>query len=192
MSAQTGAASHPPIVPMMDGEALAAFLLGRRPHPPAFGTSGLDGYLTALIIGPRFIDPRSWIPLFTGDQALIAPEGTPEFSAVQTIVANYNRISACLADFPSAFRPKFDDRGNGVWDSIFWTGGFLSATEHAPRLWNPVISGHSSTGDIIAPIRALSSSTRTVGDAEMRAVAKAVVDIREYFMPRRVKDARRR
>lgn len=82
---------------------------------------------------------------------------------------------------------------NGVWDSIFWTGGFLSATEHAPRLWNPVIRGYSSTGDIIAPIRALSSSSKTtVGDAEMRAVAKAVVDIRKYFMPRRVKDTRRR
>lgn len=193
MSAQTGAASHPPIVPMMDGEALAAFLRSRRPHPPAIGASGLDGYLTALIIGPRFIDPRQWIPLFVGDKALMAPEGTPEFSAVQTIVANYNRISACLADFPGAFRPKFDDRGNGVWDSIFWTGGFLSATEHAPRLWRPVIRGHSSTGDIIAPIRALSSSSKTIaGDAEMRAVAKAAVDIREYFMPRRVKDARRR
>lgn len=95
-----------------------------------------------MIIGPRFIDPRLWIPLFVGDKALTAPEGTPEFAAVQTIVANYNRISACLADFPGAFRPKFDDRGNGEWDAIFWTGGF--------------------------------------------------VDIREYFMPRRVKDAHRR
>lgn len=54
MSAQTGAASRPPIVPIMDGEALAAFLRSRRPHPPAIGASGLDGYLTALIIGPRF------------------------------------------------------------------------------------------------------------------------------------------
>lgn len=191
MSAPADAAPHPPIVPIMDGEALAAFLR-RRPHPPAIGASGLDGYLTALIIGPRFIDPRLWIPLFAGDKALMAPQGTPAFSAVQTIVANYNRISACLADFPETFRPKFDDRGNGNWDGIFWTSGFLSATEHAPRLWNPVIKGHSSTGDIIAPIRALSSSTKTVGEAERRSVTKAVVDIREYFMPRRVKDARRR
>lgn len=31
--------------------------------------SGLDGYLTALIIGPKFIDPRQWIPLLTGAEA---------------------------------------------------------------------------------------------------------------------------
>jgi uncharacterized protein len=24
--------------------------------------SGIDGYLTALVIAPKFIDPRQWIP----------------------------------------------------------------------------------------------------------------------------------
>lgn len=40
------------------------------------------GYLTAMII-----DPREWIPLLTGAEALNAPMETTEHQAVQTIVA---------------------------------------------------------------------------------------------------------
>jgi uncharacterized protein len=49
---------------MLDDAAFEAFVNKRRPHAPVFSMDGLDGYLTALIIGPRFIDPRQWIPLF--------------------------------------------------------------------------------------------------------------------------------
>lgn len=63
--------SVPPSRPMLDDAAFETFLHKRRPHPPVFGMDGLDGYLTTLIIGPRFIDPRQWIPLFAGEQALI-------------------------------------------------------------------------------------------------------------------------
>jgi hypothetical protein len=40
------------------------------------------GYLTAMII-----DPREWIPLLTGAEALNAPMETTGYQAVQTIVA---------------------------------------------------------------------------------------------------------
>ncbi|MDR3489027.1 MAG: hypothetical protein P4M05_29495 [Bradyrhizobium sp.] len=107
------------------------------------------------------------------------------------MVANYNRISACLSDFPAHYRPRFEKRSNGSWDGILWMSGFLCATEFVPRLWNPVIKGHASTGGIIAPIRSI-GDVPVSDDTEMQAVAKAVVDIREYFMPKRVKDAKRR
>ncbi|WP_367142522.1 UPF0149 family protein [Mesorhizobium sp.] len=57
---------------MLDDAAFETFLHKQRPHPPVFGMDGLDGYLTALIIGARFIDPRQWIGLFAGEQALMA------------------------------------------------------------------------------------------------------------------------
>ncbi|MDR3489628.1 MAG: YecA family protein, partial [Bradyrhizobium sp.] len=132
-----------------------------------------------------------WVPLFAGDKALTAGEDAPEFRFIQSMVANYNRISACLPDFPALYRPRFEKRSNGSWDGILWMSGFLGATEFVPRLWNPVIKGHASTGDIIAPIRSIGDAP-AADDTEMRTVAKAVVDIREYFMPRRVKDAKRR
>jgi uncharacterized protein len=191
MSGSAGASPRSGPVAIMDDVEISAFLLARRPHPPAIGASGLDGYLTGLIIGPRFIDPTHWVPLFAGDTALTAGEDAPEFRFIQSMVANYNRISSCLSDFPALYRPRFEKRSNGTWDGILWMSGFLGATVFAPRLWNPVIKGYPSTGGIIAPIRSIGDAP-AADDTEMQAVAKAVVEIREYFMPRRVKDAKRR
>ncbi|RVN77598.1 YecA family protein, partial [Sinorhizobium meliloti] len=46
--------------PKLDDKAFEAFIRARRPASPIWSMSGLDGYLTALIIGPKFIDPRKW------------------------------------------------------------------------------------------------------------------------------------
>ncbi|WP_028749711.1 UPF0149 family protein, partial [Rhizobium mesoamericanum] len=56
--------------PKLDDDAFEAFIRRRRPPSPIWSMSRLDGYLTALIIGPRFIDPRQWIPELTGPDAL--------------------------------------------------------------------------------------------------------------------------
>lgn len=184
------ASSVPPSRPMLDDAAFETFLHKQRPHPPVFGMDGLDGYLTALIIGPRFIDPRQWIPLFAGEQALMALEGTTEALAVQTLVANYNRISTGLGETPETWRPRFARRNDGSFDPFHWSTAFLLATGYATRLWRPVLRGHAATRDIIAPIRDTTGVNSRLDDAGVAAVAKAVVAIRSYFMPQRVKAAR--
>lgn len=87
----------------------------------------LDGYLTALIIGPRFIDPRQWIPLFAGERALMALEGTTQALAVQTLIANKNRFSTGLAETRKTWRPRFARRNNGSFDHFHWLAAFLFA-----------------------------------------------------------------
>lgn len=82
----------------LDDVALEAFIRGRRPASPIWSTSGLEGYLTALIIGPKFIDPPKWIPEPTGPDALNLPMETIEHRAEQTIVAEHNHISASLSE----------------------------------------------------------------------------------------------
>jgi len=190
LAARPAAASPPPPSrPMLDDATFQAFLHKQRPHPPVFSMDGLDGYLTALIIGPRFIDPRQWIGLFAGEQALMALEGTTEALAVQTLVANYNRISTGLAETPEAWRPRFAQRKDSTFDPFEWSTAFLLATGFAPSLWRPVLRGHAKTGDIIAPIRDTTGVNSRLNDAGVAAVAKAVVAIRSYFMPKRVKAA---
>jgi uncharacterized protein len=174
-------------LPKLDDKAFEAFLLKRRPFPPICTMTGLEGYLTALIIGPKFIDPFQWIPLFTGEEALNAPMETTEHQAVQTIVAEYNRISSTLAERPKTHRPRFKDMGDKTYDRCDWSSGFLMGTDFAEKQWRPVIRGHAVTGDIIAPIRALSYANKPIPDADVVAVAEAIVQIRSYFMPRRAK-----
>ena len=172
---------------MLDESHFVEILQKRRPQPPAFTMDGLDGYLTALIVGPRFIDPRKWIPLFVGDTALMAPEETVKARALQTLVAAYNAISTGLAETPDVWRPRLAPRDNGTFDPFFWWTGFLAGTDFAPRLWRPVLQGHLETGDIIAPIRDMSEPRAILDHTDVIGVASAVVAIRTYFMPRRAK-----
>lgn len=182
--------SGPAILPALDDGDFAAFLAALRPVPPATSLAGFEGYVTALVVGPRFVDPRRWIPLFAGATALMAPIGTRESAVVQSIAATYNRLSAGMADFPDLYRPRFEPNGDGTSDGLNWVAGFFTAAEHAPRLWQPMLSGHPETGNLIAPIRAAVRPKSTADD--VRGVARAVLDIRDHFMPRRVRQAKRR
>jgi uncharacterized protein len=172
---------------MLDEAAFVAFLQRRRPQPPAFTMDATDGYLTALIVGPRFIDPRKWIPSFVGDSALMASEEAIEARALQTLVAAYNAISTSLAETPDSWRPRLAPQGDGTFDPFFWWTGFLTGTDFAPKLWRPVLHGHPETGDIIAPIRNMSEAGAILDASGLANVAKAVVAIRAHFMPRRAK-----
>ena len=133
---------------------------------------GLDGYLAALIIGPRFFDPRQWIALFVGQTALMAAPETPEARAIQTLAANYNRISAALAETPARWHPRFVRREDARFDPFFWSTGFLLGTGFAPRLWRPALQGHPDTGDIIAPIRITADAKVLLNETEVAAVIK--------------------
>ncbi|WOS64769.1 UPF0149 family protein [Sinorhizobium fredii] len=173
--------------PKLDDKAFEAFIRARRPVSPIWSMSGLDGYLTALIIGPRFIDPRQWIPELTGPEALNLPMETTEHRAVQTIVAEYNRISASLAETPKDHRPRFTRIDDLTFDAMDWDVCFLIGTGFAPKLWRPVIRGHAVTCDIIAPIRKLSETKGPTTHEDAATVAEALVNIRSYFMPKRAK-----
>ena len=182
--------SHPPILAALDDADFDAFLKAKRPAPPAVGQSGFEGYVTALVIGPKFIDPRRWIPLFAGEHALMAPAGTTECAAVQSIAATYNRLSAGLGDFPDLYRPGFIANEDGTWDGLEWVAGFFAGASQAPRLWKPMLNGYPETRSLIAPIRG--AVRQKSSDQDVRRVAEAVIAIRDFFMPQRVRDARRK
>ena len=84
--------------PMLEPGELEEFLLTCRPSVPVLSVDGLDGYLTALLIGPKFIDPRLWLGRLFGEQALIAEADTRDHLAIQAVVAHYNRLSVTLSD----------------------------------------------------------------------------------------------
>lgn len=77
---QTGDSQGTTARPKLDDKAFEAFIRARRPVSPIWSMSGLNGYLTALIIGPKFIDPRQWIPELTGPEALNLPMGNDRAS----------------------------------------------------------------------------------------------------------------
>ena len=83
------------------------------------------------------MDPRTeflTVPL-TGPDALNLPMEATEHRAVQTIVAEYNRISASLAETPKDHRPRFTKIDDQSFDPFDWDLCLLLGTRYAPKLW---------------------------------------------------------
>jgi|GEM_PF-677062 uncharacterized protein len=189
--ARPGETSPTPVAaPMLAPDALEAYLLARRPHPPVVTIDGLDGYLTALIIGPRFIDPRLWLAGLVGDKAMMAEADTTEYAAIQAVVAHHNRVSTTLSEHPKLYRPKFTRHRDGGYDALFWWLGFTAGIQLAPRPWKKVTDPRQAGRALFEPIYDALSGTGPVPDSAVVTVAAAVVELREYFMPQRVKSIR--
>jgi uncharacterized protein len=189
--ARPGEALAAPVTkPMLAPEALEAYLLARRPHPPVLTIDGLDGYLTALIIGPKFIDPRLWLAALIGDRALMAASETTEHAAIQAVVAHHNRLSMTLSEQPKLYRPMFKPHRDGGHDPLFWWLGFAAGIQLAPRPWKKVTDPRQPGRALFEPIYDAPSGSGPVPDSTVVAVAKAVIAIREYFMPQRVRSSR--
>jgi hypothetical protein len=115
--------------PKLDDVAFEAFIRARRPASPINERYRWLSHCSHH--RPKFIDPRQWIPELTGPDALNLPMETAEHRAVQTIVAEYNRISASLSETPKDHRPKFTRIDNQTFDPFDWDLCFLPGTRYA-------------------------------------------------------------
>ena len=116
---------------------------------------------------------------------------TIEHKALQAVVAHYNRLSATLAENPEQYRPMFAAHplGGGV-EPLFWCLGFGLATKFAPRAWKKVTDPHQPGHLLFEPIYAATATSHTTPDTLLGDIAKAVLAIRDYFMPARVRSSR--
>ena len=163
--------------PMLTRPALEAWLHERVRVAPASDVSGLDGYIAAIVIGPKFIDPRDWIGAIAGADALMAAEGTREHLAVQAIVAHYNQVSQTLFDRPALYRPIFLTPPAGT---VFWSLGFTEGVLLAKRAWQKVTHPDGPAHSLIEPMNKVLDQHETPADAA-EVVGKCVADIRTYF-----------
>ncbi|WP_420882171.1 UPF0149 family protein [Rhizobium gallicum] len=119
--------------------------------------SGLDGYLAALIIGPRLIDPRQWIQELTGAEALNMPMATTADKPCRSSLRDITGSRRASQKHLRCHRPRFSRSGDKTFDTMDWHVSFLMGTGFST--WRPISRGHAVTGDIIAPIRKLSEAT---------------------------------
>ncbi|MBP2233487.1 uncharacterized protein J2847_006826, partial [Azospirillum agricola] len=124
--------------PMLDTSDLEAYLRARGRVAPVSRLDALDGYLTAVLIGPKFIDPSIWLGQLLGERVLLAAEETREHRAIQAVAHHHNRLSETMAQLPYLYRPQLPPHRNGGLDPMFWSLGFLAAIRLAPRAWKSV------------------------------------------------------
>ncbi|WP_391346185.1 YecA family protein [Azospirillum sp. A23] len=176
--------------PMLSADELEAYLRARGRAAPVSCLDGLDGYLTAVLIGPKFIDPQLWLGQLLGERALLATEETREYLAIQAVAHHHNRLSETMAQFPYLYRPQLPTHHAGGLDPIFWSLGFLMATRLAPRAWKSMANPDKPEHATFQALHPLLISTAPIADADVPALAKAILDLREHFKARRNRSMR--
>jgi uncharacterized protein len=108
----------------MSLEQLNTWLNTLEPASKVDGTSMLDGYLTAIVIGPRSIPPDEWFVDLLGEHGHIATASGATLAAIMAIVGRFNAISEGLSSVPNQHAPIFEKtmtarccRIHGAWGS---------------------------------------------------------------------------
>jgi uncharacterized protein len=131
----------------------------------AMTLDGLDGYLTALCVGPpvllQTLPTAEWLPLvWGGDGEGGMDEATPFASKKQrkaTVVAvlrHLRHIAQQTAHEPAAWEPVFSIAEQGAQefaDARDWCTGFLQAVDLMPQPWQ-ALWDDPELGPLLAPL----------------------------------------
>jgi uncharacterized protein len=136
---------------------LRGFLDSAQVPETTMNLEALDGFFSALAVGPEPIPPAEYLPQIWGDAA---PGGKPAYDSpaqqafVETLLERYRDTIARRVAANAAFEPFLfeDDRGDDA--AADWGSAFMLAVSLRPRAWQPLIR-HRSAGRLIASIIAL-------------------------------------
>ena len=176
-------AKPPKPPPHADLELLDTYLMSEAAPASSMGLSDLDGFLTALAIGPAPVKPSEWLPLVWGNEE-------PDFDTVKqadavlgAIMARYTEIGHRVATDPDKLDPVFlegDDADIVVTD---WAAGFMDAVILHAKAWEPILENDEGRA-LMLPIMVLGSEedrplfdTAPLPEDEMQALLAEGADI---------------
>lgn len=106
----------------------------------------VDGYLTALALGPAEIPAERWLPLIWGRGAEHRPRfvSQEQEQRIQELLMRHGRmIAAALDDHPDDLTPIFDtvsyqDKSREYLDGEMWCYGFIQGITLSRAAWQPL------------------------------------------------------
>ena len=190
----------------MSLDQLDAWLHTLEPAPRVDGASMLDGYLTAIVIGPCPIQPDDWFVDLLGEYGHVATAAGVTMAAIRAIVARFNAISEGLSLAPSKHAPLFEKTGDGLALPQPWCTGFLNAMRLRIDDWRPLLDPSRIDHVLLLPI--LLYCTDPLGEPMLgpprkgpeteeflrtayRDIPIVIPAIRDFWMPQRIKQADR-
>jgi uncharacterized protein len=183
---------HPPL---SDDELEALDqLLHALPGDAAMNVEGLDGYLTALLVGPQLLHrfrSAEWLPaVWGGDGAASAPFTSQKQRkrAALLVLRHLRAIDRQLSSAPAAWEPVFSiaetAQGELLVDAEDWCIGFLQAVALDPAAWEPLFDD-AELGAALVPLALLGGDDselssadrdRLEDPAQRDALSRAVID----------------
>jgi len=135
----------------MSLQELDEFLTSDGAPDRSTALSNLDGFLTAVAIGPDRIKPSEWLPRIWGDEA---PEFLSEEEAnrvIGTILGRYNQILTQLRDDPGRYQPLIRQNEHGTVIAGDWVAGFIEGIALRSHGWQALLKSEKYR-NYIAPI----------------------------------------
>ncbi len=181
--------SHP--VAPAELDELDDFLASDDAPEAAMDLSMLEGYMTAIIIGPQTVMPSHWLPWVWDSESGEDGASFADLEQANRIMALLmrfmNGIARTFMDDPASFEPIYWREAQ--WGAAEWCEGFILGTQFAEEDWALLWEGKPA---LVTPFLRLGTDdgieiTRKAGDAErwMEAVAPTVVDIHAFWKARR-------
>lgn len=157
--------------------------------------SAIDGFCTALIVGPERIGTEVWLRVIFGPSLPTTPTG---LGAVQAVLQHHDAISHMLhLDRGRRWTPLYMRTADGTVLAQPWAAGFMFAVKRWPDAWRPMFERGDQTA-LMLPIIAcaeaeeveklLAAQPREMREHIGRAyhhIPEAVCAIRDYWRAQR-------
>lgn len=172
-------------------DELDDFLASPELEERSMDVSTLEGYLTAIVIGPQTVMPSRWLPWVWDREegrAEAAFDNLEQANRFMNLLMRFmNGIARAFMDDPASFEPIYWREAH--WGAAEWCEGFLLGTQFNEDAWSLLWVGKPQ---LATPFLRLGTDdgleiTRKAGDADrwMEAVEPALVEIHAFWKERR-------
>jgi uncharacterized protein len=152
---------------------LDVFLMSDATPDECMDIVTLDGFLSALAIGPDLVPPSVWLPLIWGGEKEPVFESSAQAERIIGILMRrFNNICLMFGENAAGFEPLLYTRevdGETEWIGEDWCVGFMEAVDLSFDEWQPFFDDKPSCA-LLAPILILGTE---VGWEELDASADA-------------------
>lgn len=193
------------MAPLSESELdeLESFLLSDAVPEESMLIDSLDGYLTAIVIGPTTLRLSDWLHGVWGPGENDAPAFETEVQAqriIQLVMRHMNGIVWSFDHNPDAFEPiantmTYPGDSREYLDAEMWAYGFMQGIALCSEDWQPLLDS-ADAEEMLRPLRLLGADNlpaaerklaRTPAQREVLAeqIPKSVAAIYRYWLPYR-------
>jgi len=129
--------------PLSDAEIgeLDAFLMSEATSDECMDLVTLDGFLTALVVGPRLVAPSLWLPVVWGATSEPVFESKHQAERIISLLLRRMNMITSMFGENGGFEPLIYERevkGAPLWLADDWCFGFMRAMELDDGAWDPL------------------------------------------------------
>ncbi|TFW15515.1 UPF0149 family protein [Duganella callida] len=130
--------------------------------PQSMDVAKLEGFLTALAVGPAEVARDVWLPRVWGGEG-----GSDEAAAL--VLRHHDYMRVWMAKDPDSFEPIY--ACGGTWTAEAWSEGFVEGMQLAQEAWAPLRAQQPA---LLAPLE-------RKGDNWVGKLPLAVIQINAFF-----------